>query len=202
MTELPEGYRDCMSAMNEAAAAFMRARPFAQPVFRLDAFERDVKRQAGRPDEDNVAIAVPLAAVVDRIAKNEDARQLLRAMVAVAEPLGGATYMMAKVLIEAQYEVAVARNQGQLTGDADWHCPCCGKLLDGFSNLSFDGQRPGPGTLTVCAYCYANLQVKDGGGYLAVSKAELLALEPEARKMLERAGQVVRKMAADRRKRS
>jgi hypothetical protein len=196
--DLPPGYFEAVHKMDAAAAAWMKGHPFAQPRFNLRTFELDMKRRAGRPEHENVLIAATLREVVDKIALNEDGRQLLYAMDAAVD--GQATYNMAKVLIDLNFEAQVARSQGQLPA-GDWHCPCCAKLIDGFSDLSLRGHKPGPGTLTVCAYCFSCLRITDGR-FEGLTAADVAQLPPGARVALQKSAETARKVAADRAKRS
>lgn len=196
MTATREEYERVAQAMNAAAYAWMKARPFAQPCFRFEAFEAEVKRRAGRPAHEKVAVAAPLDAhVIGQIAGNEDARQLLLAMDEASGHQG--TYLQAKALVEMQLEAAIARNTGAVDAVGDWRCPCCGEMLDGWTDVGLSGARPACGALTVCAYCFARLRVAEER-YVGLTDLQVEALSDHEQRALRDGVELVRKMAADR----
>jgi hypothetical protein len=174
-------YEAAAERMNAAAAAYMRAHPFAEARFRFAAFEDEVAREAGKPGQRPAVIAM-LVDVIDRVAGNEDARGLLRAM---SEAVDGCTYLMAKVLVERQLAAALRRRQGRLTAAGDWHCPQCRALVDGYTPIDEGAATPAAGAILLCAYCAAFNRVSpEGDRLVAASTRDLNKLPTSARKQL------------------
>lgn len=196
----PEYYED-VRLMDAAARAWYASHPFAEPRFRLRAFEDDVKRRAGRPVEENVFIASALdETVIAQVAVNADGAALLRAMDKATD--GRATYMQAKILIEAAIEASVRAAQGQ-HGAGDWTCRCCGKLLDGFTNIEGGGHRPMPGSLSICAYCGALATVNaTQTGFDAMTPEAQSALPAAVKKQIHDLRNAMQRMNAERARRS
>lgn len=77
---LPDGYTDCITAMQRAAAQWSAPHPFAELRFRTVEFEEEIAREVGRPPGERPAIIAPLHAVIDRWAGNADTAAFLRAI--------------------------------------------------------------------------------------------------------------------------
>ncbi len=198
--KLPPEYYEDIRRMNEAARAWYRTHPFAEPRFRIHQFELDMKRAAGRREDENVLIASSLRDVVDKVGVNADARAMLRAMDAAVD--GRASYLQAKCLIELAIEAQVERGQGQHAAGT-WACLCCGKTLDGYSNLGGGTGAPPPGALSICAYCGALAKVNDAqDGFVHLTADEQRALPPDVRKQIHDVRNAMQKMHAERAKRS
>lgn len=187
MSELPPEYYEAIRRMDAAARDWYKAHPFAEPRFRLNAFESEVKAQAGRPDEDKVAIAANLdETIIKRIAVNEDARALLRAMDAATDHR--ATYLQAKVLLDAAIEAQIKRDSGRQP-EGDWTCPGCSEVIDGYTAIDGGGDKaPPPGSISICAYCGGISAVNaTQNGLRAFEDAELRRLPTSVRKQIHAA---------------
>ncbi len=187
----PEYYED-VRRMDEAARAWYKAHPFGEPRFRLGAFEAEIKRQAGRSEEDKVAIAANHnESIIERIAVNEDARSLLRAMDAATDHR--ATYMQAKVLLDAAIESQIKRDSGQQP-EGDWSCPACNEVLDGYTVIDGGGGKaPPPGSISICAYCGGISSVNaTQNGLRVLAEAELRKLPTSVRKQIHAARNAIR----------
>jgi hypothetical protein len=178
----PEYYAD-IERMQEAAVAWCKAHPFAEPLLFLHSFEEEYARRAGVPKGEKVAIIAALPDVIDQWAGNADTRHFLRAL---DEASGHrATYMQVKALVDHQVERQVDRNSGQLA-EGDWRCTGCKNVNDGFSSVNKgEGDAPPPGSLSVCFYCAAVQRINDqGNGYAAVSTSEINKLPKPVRMQL------------------
>jgi hypothetical protein len=200
MTDLPPEYFADAHKMDDAARAWFKAHPFAEPRFRIREFENDMKRRAGRPLHENVAVAAPLdESVIAQVAANEDGKALLRAMDAATG--GRGTYMQAKALIELAMEAQIARGQHQMTV-GHWVCPCCARPADGITMTDGSGPPP-PGTIGMCFYCGATMRVNATvTGLESMSMDEVAALPAPMRKMLHDLRNMVQARMAQEAKRS
>ena len=77
-------------------------------------------------------------------------------------------------------------------------CPNCEAMLDGFTGINTD-ENPGPGSLTVCAYCGTALEYDNALQLRKASEELIHSLDLPTRIALERAVRVVKEMKVKRR---
>lgn len=109
-----------------------------------------------------------------------------------------------RALVEVQIEKAYERASGKQP-PGDWACVGCGTPLDGFTNTDAapDRRPPGPGSLSVCAYCAVLQRVNAAGvGFEPVSTRELNALPKSVRMELLRVRSAIEKRIAHDKRRS
>lgn len=180
-TSLPPEYYEAARKLGAAAADWQRQHPFAEPRFSLEPFELEMKRRANLPADANVMIGCGLDEAIDKIAVNEDARAMLRALDAATGHQ--ATYFQFKCVYLAAIEAQVERGQGRLADAGDWRCPCCSTLIDGYTRTDGKAGAPEAGMHSVCAYCNALSRVNAAAnGFEAVSDQELRALPKDFQK--------------------
>jgi hypothetical protein len=66
-------------------------------------------------------------------------------------------------------------------------CPSCGEKLDAALGAYVEGEKPkppGPGDLTMCAYCHAILAFTDDLRFRAATAEEIADLDPALRAWL------------------
>jgi hypothetical protein len=78
----------------------------------------------------------------------------------------------------------------------DTACPCCGGLLTGAADTDNSGRAPHVGEMAVCIFCASLLQYQPGGTLRAVTTAEIAAMPPEDRGIVERTQRAVRAVVA------
>lgn len=172
------GYENVVRVMRQAAVAWLREHPFAEPEFRTEAFEAEVARRAHVPPG-KAAIAAALSDVVDQWAANEDARVLLRAMNRAATEHG--TYLQARAILDEL--LAKERVPKLLPAEGDWRCTGCMRDIRGF--FQEQDELPGPGDYSVCGECGVIQRVNGAAtGYVAVSAADLRRLPKSTRMAL------------------
>lgn len=196
------GYARCIDQLNDAAAAWMRAHPFAELRFDTEGFVKYQLARAGKANLDwtKAAIIASLRDCIDRWAANEDARAFLHAL---DEATGGeATFMQVRALIDYQLKRRVERASGQL-GTGDWRCASCKSVLDGFANLGGEEGKPPPGSITVCAYCGTIQRINaTADAFDPVDTRDINALPKSARVQLMKLRAAVLTRIADEKARS
>lgn len=70
---------------------------------------------------------------------------------------------------------------------ADTACPRCGNRLEACTNAEAAGGGPGPGDLTLCAYCSAALVFTEDLDVRPATAADLAKLDEEGRATLAKA---------------
>lgn len=78
-------------------------------------------------------------------------------------------------------------------------CPCCMAILDAVTVVPGEEEGPPePGSLTICAYCAAALEIKTPWLIVPLSRATLASLSPQERKMVKRGQAAVKLLISQR----